>query len=76
LRKLKFLLGFKSKRNGKLEKIILKGIENMESKARKDPEETLPKSLNIMAEIRKGLDTSICSACSKQSFWTCTVVSF
>jgi hypothetical protein len=76
LRKLKFLLGFKSKKNGKLEKIILKGMENMESKARKKPVKTLPISLKIMAEIKKGLDMSVCSPCSKQSIWTCTVISF
>jgi hypothetical protein len=76
LRKLKFLLGFKKGNSSNLEKIILRGVENMENKVRENPVKVLPMTLNLLQEINKGLNMAICSSCSKQSIWACSVTAF
>ena len=76
LRKLKFLLGFKARKDSGLEKILVRGIQNIENKVRLPDPIVTPISLQILANIRKGLDNSNCSACSKISIWTLSLTAF
>jgi len=70
LRKIKFLLGFKQNDSDKgLEKILLRGIENIENNFQKPEKPVIPVSLEILENIRKGLNMADVSSCSKKSLW-------
>jgi hypothetical protein len=77
LRKIKFLLGFGSKKGSQsLEKIILRGIENVENKNQVAAKKVIPMDLLLLHKIKQSLDTDVCSPCSKQSIWALSVVGF
>jgi len=77
LKKMKFLLGFKKdNKNKELEKIILRGMENIESKNSGSSKPVTPVTLEILDSIDQGLKNGICSSCSKQCIWTLSVIAF
>jgi len=77
INKMKFLLGFDSKNNEKdLEKILLRGMENIQSKTQKPKKKVTPVTLQILENIKKGLDSGICSSCSKKSIWALSLAAF
>jgi hypothetical protein len=77
LRKIKFLLGFKQNDSDKgLEKILLRGIENIENNFQKPEKPVIPVSLEILENIRKGLNMAVVSSCSKKSLWALSLTAF
>jgi hypothetical protein len=77
LRKIKFLLGFRSKKGERtIEKIILRGMENIECRNEKQPKKIIPMDLKIMSRIKNGLRKTNLRNCTKKSVWTLNVVAF
>ncbi len=77
LRKIKFLLGFRSKKGKRtIGKIILRGMENIECSSKKQPKKIIPMDLKIMNCIKKGLRKSNLGNCTKKSVWTLNIVAF
>jgi hypothetical protein len=77
LRKIKFLLGFYSKKGKRtIEKIILRGMENIECSRAKQPKKIVPMDLRIMNCVKKGLRKSNLKNCTKKSVWTLNIVAF
>ncbi len=71
LRKIKFLLGFRSKKESKeMEKIILRGMENIEGIKTKPPQK--PVNLKMLSLIKRGLKKKFWKKCTKKSVWTLT----
>ena len=77
IKKMEFLLGFEGGSAEKeLEKILLRGMENVESKSKTQRKKVTPVTLPILKRIKQGLDSEICSSCSKQSIWTLSLAAF
>jgi hypothetical protein len=68
LRKIKFLLGFRSKKESKeMEKIILRGMENIEGIKAKPQQKVTPVDLKMLSSIKKGLKKKFWKKCTKKS---------
>jgi hypothetical protein len=76
LRKIKFLLGFKRKEKSKLEKILLRGMENVELISQPEPRPVVPVDLNLLVKIKEGLDNADISHASKMSIWALSLAAF
>jgi hypothetical protein len=77
LRKIKFLLGFRSKKGSKeMEKIILRGMENIEGIKAKPSQKVTPVDLKILSSIKRGLKKKFWKKCTKKSVWTLNVIAF
>jgi hypothetical protein len=77
LRKIKFLLGFRSKKEGQeMEKIILRGMENIEGINAKPPQQVTPVNLKTLSSIKRGLKKKLWKKCTKKSVRTLNVIAF
>jgi hypothetical protein len=56
LKKLKFLLGFKHKKSSALEKILLRGMENIQLSSPETQKQVTPVDLPTLADIKKGMN--------------------
>jgi hypothetical protein len=79
LRKIIFFLGFRSKRESKeMEKIILRGMENIEGIKAKPPQKVTSVNLKMLSSIKKGLKKGLKKKfwknCTKKSVWTLNVI--
>ena len=72
-----FLLGFSlNSGNQGLEKILWKGMKNVQQKLKKPDRKVTPVTLDILEKIKNGLDSEICSSCSKKSIWALSLSAF
>jgi len=77
IEKMLSLLGVDSKLGGKtLEKTLLRGMENIQNKFQKSAKKVTPVTLETLEKIKKGLETEICSSCSKKSIWALSLAAF
>jgi hypothetical protein len=76
LKKLKFLLGFEHKKSAALEKILLRGMENIRLSSSEMQKQVTPVDLPILAGIKKGMDCAKISSASKKAIWTLSLTAF
>jgi hypothetical protein len=76
LKKLKFLLGFKHKRSSALEKILLRGMENIQLSSPEMQKQVTPVDLATLADIKKGMSCAKISAASESAIWALSLTAF
>ncbi len=76
LKKLKFLLGFEHRKSAALEKILLRGMENIRLSSSEMQKQVTPVDLPILAGIKKGMDCAKISSASKKAIWTLSLTAF
>jgi hypothetical protein len=76
LKKLKFLLGFKHKRSSALEKILLRGMENIRLSSPEMQKQVTPVDLPTLADIKKGMNYAKISAASESAIWALSLTAF
>jgi hypothetical protein len=59
-----------------MEKIILRGMENIEGIKAKPPRKVTPVNLKILSSIKRGLKKKFWKKCTKKSIWTLNVMAF
>ena len=76
LKKLKFLLGFKHKKSAALEKILLRGMENVRLSSPVMQKQVTPVDLPILADIKKGMSCAKISPASECAIWALSLTAF
>jgi hypothetical protein len=76
LKKLKFLLGFKHKKSSALEKILLRGMENIQLSSPEMQKQVTPVDLPTLANIKKGMNCAKISAASESAIWALSLTAF
>ncbi len=76
LKKLKFLLGFGHKKSGALEKILLRGMENIRLSSPDLQKQVTPVDLQTLADIKRGMYCAKISSVSECAIWTLSLTAF
>jgi hypothetical protein len=76
LKKLKFLLGFERKKIAALEKILLRGMENIRLCSSEKQKQVTPVDLLTLVNIKKGMDCAKISSASEKAIWSLSLTAF